>query len=408
MFDYDKWLEIFHTILQNPLRTVLTGVSVALGIFILVVMQGLGFGLQNGVMRQMQDDAINSMFIQKGPTSLAYQGMNPGRRFSFTNEDLDYVVENIEGVGEYSARVGYWNTPMTFGRETAEFGARGVHPGHQEIERTDLKSGRFIHEQDLIDNRKVAVLGQTIVDDLFRGRDPVGEFITIKGVLFAVVGYFEEVDSRWENRQAYIPVTTAQQLFGRSDRIDMFMITTGDESLGRTIEMAEEIDLYLRDKYGVHPRDQRAIRVRNNNEEFQTYVNVFTGIRLFIWVIGSFTLLAGMIGVGNIMSIVVKERTKEIGVRKALGAGPRTILSLIVQEAVFLSLVAGSFGLIVGVALLETISGYIDHEFFSNPEVNFAVCAIALALLVIAGALAGLVPALRAVNISPVEALRDE
>lgn len=408
MFDRDKWLEILHTILQNPLRTFLTGVSVALGIFILVVMQGLGFGLQNGVMRQMQDDAVNSLWIYSDVTTLPYRGTNPGKRIQFTNDDLVYVSERVEGVSNHTARLGFWGAQMSFENETMGFSARGVHPGHQELERTDIKSGRFLNASDISHRKKVAVIGQTIVDDLFRGQDPIGQYMSIMGIRFIVVGTFEKPNGRWENRQAYLPISTAQRVFGRADYIGSFAVSTGDAPLHETVRMVEEIKAYLYDKHGVHPDDSRAISINNNNEEFRTYLNVFTGIRIFIWMIGSFTLLAGMIGVGNIMSIVVKERTKEIGIRKALGANPRTILGLIIQEATFLTLVSGSFGLVLGVVLLESISDLIDHEFFSNPAVDFRICAVALGLLVVSGILSGLFPALRAVRVSPVEALRDE
>lgn len=408
MFDRDKWLEIFYTILQNPLRTFLTGVSVSLGIFILVVMQGLGFGMEKGVMRQMQNAAVNSIWVRSGTTSLPFRGRNPGRNISYSSSDLNYVVENVEGIGVYTPLIGFWGSPMSYGQYNMNYTVRGIFPAYQELRQVDIKSGRYINQADVDAGRKVVVLGQNIVDDLFRGKEPLGEFMTIRGVQFAVVGTFEDPNSRWENRAAYIPASTAQRLFERSERISMFVLSTGDAPFRRTQEMVVEVEQFLQDKYAVHPRDKRAIRITNNNEDFRTYMNIFLGIRIFIWVIGGFTLLAGMIGVGNIMSIVVKERTKEIGIRKALGATPITILSLIIQEAVFLTLVAGSVGLIAGVALLELGGDLLDHEFFANPEVDFTICAISLGLLVVSGVFSGLFPALRAVAVSPVEALRTE
>jgi putative ABC transport system permease protein len=408
MFDVDKWLEIFHTIITNPLRTVLTGVSVALGIFILVVMQGLGFGLQNGVYQNMQDDAINSLYIHSWATSLPYKGLNAGREITYKNDDLQHVVDKYDEVTTYSGRMGMWGVAMEYGSETQNFSLRGVHPGHLELERSIVTGGRFINAGDVADARKITVLGKTIVEDLFRGKDPIGEYVKINGVLFRVVGTFEDPGSKWENRNAYVPITTAQRVYGRNDQIDMFMVTTGEMSLTESIEMAAEIDAYLKEKHVVHPDDKRAITVNNNNESFAEMVNVFTGIRTFIWAVGIFTLLAGIIGVANIMSIIVKERTKEIGVRKALGATPASVLGLIIQEAVFLTTIAGSIGLVAGVVLLEVLAMFIDHEFFTNPTINFGVCLGALILLIIAGALSGLLPAIRAVRIRPVEALRDE
>jgi putative ABC transport system permease protein len=408
MFDKDKWMEIFHTILNNPLRTILTGTSVALGIFILVVMQGLGFGLQNGVFKQIQDDAINSIWVRSGRTSIGYRGLNPNRTIQYENRDLQWTLDEIEGVGDYSARVGIWNASMVYGSKSMNFSVRGVHSGHQTLERTELLAGRFINEADVSQERKVCVVGGTIREDLFEGDDPIGKYLMIQGVQFRVVGYYNDPNSRWENRLAYVPVTTAQSLFGWNERIDMFMISTKDASLEKTQLMAAQIEQHLKEVNTVHPEDDRAIRIRNNNEEFKEFMDIFFGIRLFIWAIGSFTLLAGVIGVANIMSIVVKERTKEIGVRKALGATPATIISLIIQESVFLTFTAGCIGLLLGVLLLEATSGLIEHDFFSNPKVDFQVCVIAMVILTVAGALSGLFPALRAVSIRPVEALRDE
>ena len=192
MFDRDKWLEIFNTIVQNPLRTVLTGTLVALGIFILVVMQGLGFGLQNGVFRQIQDDAINSIWVMSGTTSLAYKGLNPNRSIQYDNDDLSYTLEHVDKIEDYSGRLQFWGADMTYEGETMSFMVRCVHPGHQFIERTDVSRGRYINEADVTNFRKVCVVGQNIIDDLFRGQDPVGKYLSIKGVQFRVVGFFHD------------------------------------------------------------------------------------------------------------------------------------------------------------------------------------------------------------------------
>ena len=408
MLDWDKWLEIFHTIIKNPLRTLLTGLSVALGIFILVVMQGLGFGLQNGVMKQIQDDAINSIWVRSGVTSIPYKGLNANRRIEYDNDDLAWVVENVEGVTDYSGRFMRWSSQISYGREKMDFGIRAVHPGHQMLERTDVKEGRYINTMDVTNMRKVALIGKTVYDDLFKGKPAVGEYIEINGISFRVIGMFEDPNSRWENRQVYVPISTGQKVFGGRDKLNMFMVSTGEASLEESIEMKNKIDLHLREHYSVHPEDERAVWLRNNNEEFKEFLDIFVGIRTFIWVIGFFTLFAGIIGVANIMSIIVKERTKEIGIRKALGATPWSIISLIIQESTFLTFVAGCFGLVVGVGLLELVSNFIDHEFFTNPTINYRISIGASLILVVAGSLSGLIPAIRAVNIRPVEALRDE
>ena len=298
---------------------------------------------------------------------------------------------------------------MKWGKESAQFGVRCVHPGHQVAEKTEIATGRYINENDLKEERKVAVIGQTIVEDIFKSQNPIGESLEIFGIKFTVVGTFTDPNSRWENRQAYLPITTGQRLFSQgNDHVDMFIVGSGEAPLDQTIAMSEEIDGYLRSEHQVHPDDRRGVNVNNLNEEAQTYQNIFLGIEVFIFALGILTLLAGIIGVSNIMSIVVKERTKEIGVRKAIGATPWSIVSLILQESIFMTLIAGCIGLICGVVVLELVADFIDHEYFKNPRVSFWACLAAVIILVIAGGLSGLAPSLRAASIKPVEALRDE
>jgi putative ABC transport system permease protein len=359
-------------------------------------------------MKQIQDDAINSIWVRSGVTSIPYKGLNANRRIEYDNDDLAWVVENVEGVTDYSGRFMRWSSQISYGREKMDFGIRAVHPGHQMLERTDVKEGRYINTMDVTNMRKVALIGKTVYDDLFKGKPAVGEYIEINGISFRVIGMFEDPNSRWENRQVYVPISTGQKVFGGRDKLNMFMVSTGEASLEESIEMKNKIDLHLREHYSVHPEDERAVWLRNNNEEFKEFLDIFVGIRTFIWVIGFFTLFAGIIGVANIMSIIVKERTKEIGIRKALGATPWSIISLIIQDSTFLTFLAGFFGLVVGVGLLELVSNFIDHEFFTNPTINYRISIGALLILVVAGSLSGLIPAIRAVNIRPVEALRDE
>jgi putative ABC transport system permease protein len=409
MFDLDKWMEILDTMAKNPLRTFLTSLSVAVGIFILVVLLGLGQGLENGVQTTFQDDAVNSIWLRAGMTSLPYKGYKPNREVQFKNYDHDYVKENVDGITYSSSRLTFWGVFLKYVNQQGQYGVRSVHPAHQQAEKTEMKSGRFINERDIEETRKVAVIGQTIVEDLFKEKNPIGEMISVMGVKFTVVGTFTDPNSRWENRQCYIPISTGQRIFGRSkDGIDMFIVSTGENSLDRSVSMSEEIDNYLRSQHKVHPDDPSGIDITNMNEEAQRFENIFLGIKVFVFVLGILTLMAGIIGVSNIMSIVVKERTKEIGVRKALGATPWSIVSLILQESVFITLLAGCVGLILGVLCLEGISGNIDHEFFKDPRVSFWASLTAIIVLIISGALSGLIPALRAAAIKPVEALRDE
>lgn len=409
MFDIDKWMEILVTMAKNPLRTILTSISVAVGIFILVVLLGLGQGLQNGVNQTFQNDAANSISMRAGRTSLPYRGYQPNRRIQLEGENQDYVADNIEGAGVSSARLSFWGANMKWENESAQFSVRCVNPDYQVIERMEMSTGRFLNEDDIAQERKVAVIGQAIVDDIFVNTAPIGEYLEIFGIKFLVVGTFNDPSNRWENRQAYLPLTTGQKLFrAGNDFIDGFTVSSGDASFDETMGMTQEIDQYLRSEHQVHPEDARGIDVTNNNEEAKRFQDIFLGIEVFIFVLGILTLLAGIIGVSNIMSIVVKERTKEIGVRKALGATPWSVVSLILQESIFMTTMAGFVGLIVGVGLLELIAGFVDHEYFQNPRVSFWACLIALIILVVSGALSGLIPSLRAASIKPVEALRDE
>ena len=281
-------------------------------------------------------------------------------------------------------------------------------PAHIELERSVLFSGRYINDRDVLESRKVAVVGPNIVEDLFQTTEPVGEFLRINGVLFQVVGTFEDPGSRWENRVAYVPFSTAQQLFRTEGWVDQILYSTGDMTTEATVSQSGRMLSWLKDVKAVHPEDSRGVRVDNNNEEYAMYASIFEGIRLFIWGIGLMTLLAGAVGVANILAIGVKERTKEIGVRKALGGHQREHRQLVVMESTVLMLVSGSLGLMLAVGLLTTVAPMANHEYFQNPQVDHRIALFALGVLVLVGLASGLGPALRAVAIRPVEALRDE
>jgi putative ABC transport system permease protein len=261
------------------------------------------------------------------------------------------------------------------------------------------------------DERKVAVVGNNIIEDLYGNSDPVGTYLMIQGVQFMVVGTFNDPASRWENKMAYLPYSTAQRIFrnkSSGDVVDQVIVGTGSMPISETKSMTASLLSWFKDRKAVHPDDARGIRMENNNEEYERYQNIFMGIELFIWGIGLLTLLAGAVGVANILAIAVKERTKEIGVRKALGATSASVVALVVQESLALMIVSGSAGLVVGVWLLELVSPMVDHEYFKNPQVDYRIALVALAILTVVGVLSGIGPAIRAVSIRPVEALRDE
>lgn len=409
MFDRDSWQEIAETLRKNKLRSILTGFSVAWGIFMLIILLGSGKGLNNGVEGMFMDDNFNSFFIRRDVTSLPYKGMNAGRRIQFNNEDYAALTSLYPEVSHSTARYMRWDIEAVYGKESGRFSLRAVHPDHVYLENSVIKDGRFINERDLQDFRKVACIGAYTAQQLFKELSPIGEYIRVDGVNFRVVGVFTDEGGQGEESVIYTPVTTAQRLFGAGEEVHMVLLAVNpDVPFSRMKEMKQEIKDELARRKQFDPNDERAVSVRNMREEVEHFQSILDGIRLFIWVIGIGTLIAGIVGVSNIMVITVKERTKEIGIRKALGATPSSIIGLILQESIFITTVAGYIGLVLGVALLEALGPVIDTPYFRRPEVDMNVAISATILLIIGGAIAGYIPARRAASIRPVEALKDE
>lgn len=410
MFDLDTWQEILDTIRKNKLRTLLTGFSVAWGILMLVVLLGSGQGLKRGVEYGFRDDATNSIWVRSGQTSVPFKGLRPGRQVQFTNEDYDVVRGGVRGVEHITSRFFIRGTlTVAYQGRTSSFDVRAVHPDHQHLEKTIVVEGRFLDPLDVAEHRKVAVIGVRVQAQLFRGKPALGEYLEVKGVPFRVVGVFTDEGGEGEQEKIYLPISTAQRTFGGANRVAMMMMTVGDASVAQSQGIAKDLRLRIAERHEFDPDDQRAVSISNAVVEFQRFVDLMGGIRTFVWVIGVGTLLAGVVGVSNIMMIAVKERTKEIGVRKALGATPWSVMSLVLQEAVLVTAMAGYVGMVAGVALLQAMSQSLpESEFFRNPEVDFGVAVSATVLLVAAGAVAGFFPARRAAAIRPVEALRDE
>jgi putative ABC transport system permease protein len=410
MFDLDKWQEIFDTVRKNKLRTALTGFSVAWGILMLVVLLGSGEGLSNGIQYQFRDDAVNSIWVFSGTTSLPYQGLQPGRPVELTNSDHDEVRERVDGVEHITSRFRIGGTgTVAYRDKTGTFDIRAVHPDHSYLEKTLMTEGRFLNDRDITDYRKVTAIGARVRDQLFPDRPAIGEYVKVRGIAFKVVGIFTDEGPQSETEKVYLPISTAQRVFNGGNNIDQIMFTTGDASLAKSEHMASEIRQKMADRHDYAVEDERALFVRNNVENFERFRAMMGGIRTFVWIIGVGTLLAGVVGVSNIMMIAVKERTKEIGVRKALGATPWSIMGLVLNEAVLITSVAGYLGLVLGVALLEVFARTVPNsEFFRNPQVDLNVALSATALLVLAGAIAGFFPARRAAAVRPIEALRDE
>jgi putative ABC transport system permease protein len=411
MFDLDKWQEIFATIKKNKLRTFLTGFSVAWGIFMLIILLGSGKGLENGFETQFRGAAKNSLWLWTGRTSVAQNGMNPGRLIRFTNSDYENLKNNIPQTEYISGRFNiWWGAQVGYKNEVHPFGIRNVHPDYEHIEALEITEGRYLNHFDITEKRKVAVISTLVRDILFKGEadQALGKYILVNNVPFRVVGFFQD-ESRNENnmRLVYVPISTAQTVFSGGNRLHEISMTIH----ASTIEEAQDIEKNIRSRLAsVHNFDQndrRALGSWNSFENYMQMQSIFTGIRFFVWVIGIFTIIAGIVGVSNIMIIVVKERTREIGVRKALGATPLSVVSLILFESVMITTLAGYIGLVLGVGLLELMSS-IDTPYFANPSADFGIAVSATILLIVAGAIAGFVPAHRAARIKPIDALRDE
>ena len=413
MFDIERWQEIFETLKKNKLRTFLTGLSVASGIFILVILLGFSKGIENGVKSEFQRDATNTITIWTGVTSKEYKGNNPGRYIQLKNDDYNLISQKYSDYIEYKAPLYQrWGSTITYKNEIGNYNVRGAVPDYQFIENADISNGRFLNQSDIDEFKKVVVIGNNVKKDLFKGKDPINENVLIYGINFKVVGVFYDPGG-WEENIAYIPITTAQRVFnaGGNIRNMLFTIKMSDnfnESVILSNNIAKGIENDLKLMHSVAPDDTSAIRVNNTLEDAAKIYALVDTIAAVFWFVGIGTIIAGIVGVGNIMLIIVKERTKEIGVRKALGALPNSIIGMILQEAIFVTMFAGLFGLIAGLGLLELIGPQIQNDYLKYPQVNFNVALTTVFLLVFAGSLAGFIPAFRAVKIKPIEALRDE
>jgi len=410
MFDLDKWQEIFSTLNKNKLRTILTMFSVFWGIFILVILLGSGTGLENGIKKQFEGDAANSIWIYQGQTSVAYEGMQPGRKLQFTNEDYDYVKDLIKVGDNFSGRSGIGGSGvLSYNGQYGTFDVNCVHPGTKELEDVDLVTGRFIDELDIKNKSKSVIISYIVKNELFKDKKAIGEFIKVNKVPFQVVGVFKDKSDR-ENRRIFLPISTAQMIYNGGNRLYNIAFTTNDISVKEAKELETNIRASFAKRFKFNPDDKRAIWIQSNVEQYAQFLAPFAGIRLYVWVIGIMTIIAGIVGVSNIMIVVVKERTKEIGIRKALGATPRSIIGLIIMESIVITGFAGYLGLASGVGLLGLLSPLFasPDSYFQNPSANFGVAVSATILLVIAGTLAGLIPARRAAKVQPVIALKDE
>jgi putative ABC transport system permease protein len=416
MFSLDRWLEIWDTMVRNKLRTILTMLSMAWGIFMLVILLGFGNGLQQGIMFMFADDAVNSIWVFAGQTSVPHDGLPIGRRIVYDNDDIDQFrkdprVEHLTGRFHISTGDG-GDLQVRHDKKVATFEIRSVHPGHQFLENTEMILGRYLNDVDIAQRRKVTVIGFPVAEFLFGRRDVIGEWIHVNKIPFQIVGVFDDSGGDRERKKVYLPISTAQAAFNGADRVNQIMFTVGDATPEESERIAKDTVAMLSKKHDFSPDDPQAFRVNNNIENAKGIRIIFLAIGLFIWAMGGCAIVAGVVGVSNIMMIAVRERTKEIGIRKALGATPGNIVGTIVQEAVVLTALSGYLGMIAGIALLAGISHGLskmpDVPFFRDPQVSLTVVAVATLLLVIAGTLAGFFPARQAAKVNPIVALRDE
>jgi putative ABC transport system permease protein len=416
IFDKDNWQEIFATIKKNKLRTFLTCLGVGWGIFMLVIMLGAGNGLKHGVLNDFGGTATNSFFMWAQKTSKAYKGMKPGRSFNFHNPDIA-AIEAVDGVAVVSPinQLGGHDESKSVirGTKTGAFGIKATCPNITQIQETKIMKGRFINDLDMKEKRKVCVIGQRVYQVLFKkDEDPIGEFIFINGVYFRVIGLTGTTGNgdhaRERSQEINIPFTTFQNVFSFGDIVGWFSIMSKKGIPASVTE--QKVLAFIKERYKIAPEDELAIGHWNMDREFSKLNGLFEGIEWLVWFVGIGTLVAGVIGISNIMLIVVKERTKEIGVKRALGATPMSVISQIMLESVFLTGVAGLFGLWFSILILEGLDNAIgkDAPLFTDPTVDITVAIKALIVLVIAGAFAGWIPAKKASSVSPVEALRAE
>lgn len=408
MFDWDKWQEIFETIQKNPLRTILTGFSVTWGIFMLCILLAAGNGLSNGVQSNFGDNSFNSLWISSDVTSIPYEGMNVGRRITLKDDDVDFVThEYSDNISAYSGRYFQWGTQVNYKTQYGTHVMMGVHPGYQVLEGTHMLRGRYINQLDIDEKRKVVIMGKKLLPQFFGEEDPLGKQIELNGVSFQIVGIFTDPSNEREEENFFVPITTAQQVYNGGTRVGHIIVNLSDSSLESSQKVAASLRADLGNKHGIHPEDQRAIHIRNLQEQFQNIFNTIVGIKAFVWLIGIMTIIAGIVGVSNIMLVVVKERTKEIGIRKAIGATPFSIIAMIIQESVFITAAAGYLGLLLAVLLVESFGSALESDFLKNPNIDFDTAIVTTVILVITGAFAGLVPARRAAKVQPIEALKD-
>ncbi len=418
IFDRDSWREIQQTLTENWFWSMVTGFGVFWGILLIIILMGAGNGLQKGISKTFDMGVTNSVFLWGGRTAKPYKGLSANRRIQLNNSDVEAIMQQVDGIDVIAPRNqlgGYGsNNNIVRGLQTGSFTVYGDYPEHIEIKPVDFLFGRMINELDIQQRRKVAVIGDRVLATLFTPEEnPIGEMIQVNGINFTVVGVFSPKgmggDSQEDSESIKIPFSTFQQAFNYGERVGWLAFSAQNHISSAAVE--KDVRKLIMERHKVHPDDRRALGGYNAEKEFRKMQSLFSGISLLCLFIGLMSLIAGCVGVSNIMLILVKERTREIGVRRALGATPSQILSQLVMESIVLTLISGTLGFILGIWLLEYMGAAMagDPEaMIQNPEVELGVIIQAFIILVVSGALAGLIPAIQALKVKPVDALRYE
>lgn len=422
MFDIDRWNEIWNALAKNKLRSFLTAFGVFWGIFMLIVMAGAGKGLENGIVEGIAKFATNSAFMWTNRTSEPYKGFKRGRHWNMDSDDITYLRNNVKDIELLAPKLFGWrertgdNTLR--GERTGAFNIVGDYPEYKEMDPMTMVHGRWINDIDIQNRRKVCVIGERVLESMFDpAEDPIGQYLRVSGVYFQVIGVMKpETRVNFNGRKEetiFLPFTTLQHTFNYGNVVHLISVTAKPGV--KVSDLEKEILSIIKSRHYIAPNDEQAIRSVNIEKEFREINGLFLGIQTLTWIVGIGTLLAGVIGVSNIMLVIVKERTREIGIQRAIGATPRNIMGQIMLESVFLTTLAGYLGLSIGVGLLELISSVLEQQnngtdevFFSHPGVNLTIALAALGVLILAGLFAGSIPARRAIQVKPIDALRDE
>ena len=409
MFDIDLWREIFQSINKNRTRSLLSGFTVAFAILLFTILFGLANGLNNTFSKAFVDDAANAVYIRSGRTTKANKGLQAGRRIQFKNQDYDYIKSDFDPSIEFITSRVYRNVLANYKNEKNSYSVRAVHPDNKYVEKTKVTRGRYINQRDMKMANKVIIIGDLVREDLFLSEDPIGKYLNLSGIMYKVVGTYIDDGGDDEERLIHMPLSTAQQLYGNNDYVNQINLTYNPQyNYDQAIDFSVALEKKLKERFTVAKNDQRAIRVFNMAMQNKGINQMTSVLGILILIIGMGTLIAGVVGISNIMIFIVKERTKEIGIRKALGASPKAIIAIILVESVVVTTIAGYVGLLVGVGVLEWAGPSLKSYFITDPSVSRSLVIAATITLIAAGTIAGYIPAKKASKIKPIVALRDD